>query len=260
MKAFVIILMLSLFFQSDAMASEVVDIVSRGERTRILIEETPKPWAVAILFAGGKGAMDIRDDGELGWGKGNFVIRTRHYFHENGIATVIIDAPTDHKKSLIRFRYSDEHARDIGEVIKTVRKRFGLPVWLVGTSRGTESVVSASIYLQDNKPDGLVVTSSIFIGHPKQGGRHLLDLEAEKIAQPVLIAHHSKDSCKYTPPSGAAAFAKKLTRAKSVAVKMYDDGSGVKGKECKAFHYHGFAGIERDVVSDIADWIRSQTP
>ena len=32
------------------------------------------------------------------------------------------------------------------------------------------------------------------------------------------------------------------------------------GKPCKARHYHGFNGIEDQVIADIAAWIKAPTP
>jgi len=103
------------------------------------------PMAVAVLFAGGKGAMQLSLDGAIGWGRGNFLIRSRPLFSRHGIVTAIIDAPSDHPRNLHNgFRRSPEHAADIGAVIGHLRRIYRVPVWLVGTSQGTLSVATGN--------------------------------------------------------------------------------------------------------------------
>ena len=36
-------------------------------------------------------------------------------------------------------------------------------------------------------------------------------------------------------------------------------GAGVSGNPCEAFHYHGFVGIEQEVVDLVAAWIVKPT-
>ena len=148
--------------EATAQTREIHDIVSRGERTCLLVETVSNPTAIAILFAGGKGAMKLSKGGKIGWGNGNFLIRSRPYFLERGIITAIIDAPTDHKYDLRHgFRGSAEHATDVGAAIAHLRKIFDLPVWLIGTSRGTNSVGNAAVRLCGLGADGIVLTASM---------------------------------------------------------------------------------------------------
>ena len=59
------------------LAAEVQDVKSRGETTRLLVEQGSKPWVTVVLFAGGKGAMNISEVGGIGWGERNFLVRSR---------------------------------------------------------------------------------------------------------------------------------------------------------------------------------------
>lgn len=237
---------------------EVHDIPSRGERTRVLVETVDAPIAVAVLFAGGKGAMRLSSEGDIGWGNGNFLIRSRPYFLEGGITTAIMDAPTDEKYDLRHgFRGSADHATDIGAVIAHLRARFDVPVWLVGTSRGTNSVASAAVRLGDGRPDGIVLTASMLVWNEK--GDNLLDFSLDKITGPVFVAHHEEDACFVTPPEKVPDLVSALTAAKPVKVALYA-GGGAVGNPCQAAHYHGFNGIEEDVVSDIVAWMKAPAP
>jgi pimeloyl-ACP methyl ester carboxylesterase len=175
----------------------VVDIPTRpGVTQRLLVLTPPSPKAAVILFAGGHGGLQIAPDGSLGWGKGNFLIRSRQLFVDQGMLTVVIDAPSDRQSPpyLGWFRQGPEHAADVQAVIAWVRQHSGLPVWLVGTSRGTQSVAAVATRLsRANGPDGLVLTSSI-LSDPREAPVPAMALE--KLSIPVLVVHHELDGGK----------------------------------------------------------------
>jgi len=51
----------------------------------------------------------------------------------------------------------------------------------------------------------------------------------------------------------------KLTTAGPVKALIYSGGDAF-GSPCQAAHYHGFNGIEEEVVEDIVAWMRSPAP
>ncbi len=235
---------------------EVHDVRTRGVVIRLRVETVPDPAAVAILFAGGKGAMNLAEDGAIGWGRGNFLIRSRPLLSRHGIVTAIIDAPSDHRWSLHGgFRGSAAHAADIGAVIDHLRRAYGVPVWLIGTSRGSVSVANAAGRLRESKPDGIVLSTSVMIFN--QRGSQVFEFDLDKIALPVLIVHHRDDECWVTPPGKVPALAKALERAQPLKVLLYDGGVAT-GNPCQARHHHGFNGIEDRVIADIATWIKAR--
>jgi hypothetical protein len=235
------------------LAGEVVDVTSRGEITRLLVEQGDDPWVVAVLFAGAHGVMNISAGGSIGRLGGNFLVRARRHFHNRGAITAIIDAPTDHTVDLTGFRASAEHAADVGAAIAHLRSKYALPVWLIGTSRGTNSAANAAIRLGPEGPDGIVLTTSLLRANTR--GTNVLSMELERIALPVLVVHHTQDACRYTPPGKVADLMQALTRAQPAKVLLYEGGRGIRGQACRAFHYHGYAGIEERVVADIMAWI-----
>jgi len=250
-------------------ATEVVDIESRGEITRILVED-PEPYldfnkdppevkpetiGVAVLFAGGGGVLKITEYGNVRKLSGNFLIRSANYFRENGFVTAIIDGPSDQAHSLYGFRGSSDHAEDIGAVIGHLRAKYTVPIWLVGTSRGTNSVANAAIRLNgENGPDGIVLTSSMLASNRK--GDYVLQYDLDEIRVPVVIAHHRNDSCSVTPPHNVDDMAEDLEKARHVKVLWYEGGVDV-GPACQARGHHGFAGIEKQVVDDISEAMRA---
>ncbi len=145
-----------------------------------------------ILFAGGKGKLNIDESG-IG-DEGNFLVRTRHQFANKGMVVVVVDKPTD-KGKLFHFRTTDKHVKDIKAVIEFLRKRHpGKPLWLVGTSRGTISVANMAARVQGKAgPDGIVLTSSVTKDKKKRDS--LEDIDLSSITVPTYIVHHNDDEC-----------------------------------------------------------------
>src|SRR5262249_62324919 len=89
------------------------------------------------------------------------------------------------------FRGTREHVMDLKAVIAWVRKKADVPVWLVGSSRGTQSAAYAATYLTGaDGPDGLVLTSTM-LTDTKEFAVPSLPLERLRI--PVLVVHHCRD-------------------------------------------------------------------
>ena len=63
----------------------------------MLVLTAPAPKAAAIFFTGGNGHLQNSAQGEIGQGKGNFLMRTRQLFADPGLLVVVVDAPSDHQ-------------------------------------------------------------------------------------------------------------------------------------------------------------------
>jgi hypothetical protein len=240
---------------------QLVTLDTRAGVTQKFILITPqKPVAAVILFAGGKGNLDLSgaaDRPVLGWGKGNFLVRTRHDFAAHGFAVAVVEAPSDRKaRRGMRggFRNSAEHVTDIDAVTAHLKKTVRVPVWLIGTSRGTESAAYVAIHAKEEVA-GVVFTSSMT--EDNSDGRPVTDLALDRIRVPALIVAHEDDGCRVTPPEGAERIAKGLVNAPKVEVKMFSGGDEPRSKPCNAKSAHGFLGIEQDVVAAIAAFIKS---
>ncbi|WP_245616661.1 alpha/beta hydrolase [Paraburkholderia acidipaludis] len=235
---------------------KVIDIPTRsGVTQRFLFIAPEAPKAVAILYAGGHGGLQLDQDGAFGWGKNNFLVRTRQLFVNNGIAVAVIDAPSDRQSPpyLNGFRLTREHAEDARAVIAWLRGQLHVPVWLVGTSRGTQSVAAIAIALADGGgPDGIVLTSTIL--RDDRGGEPVTGMDLSALKIPVLVVHHADDACRLCPVSDTDALMRKLTQS-SRANLMIVSGGAARGDPCEAFGHHGFNGIESDVVNAISAWV-----
>lgn len=234
----------------------VVDITTRtGVTQRMLVLAPPGPKAAVILFPGGHGGLQLSPDGSMRWGKGNFLVRSRRLFADQGLFVAVVDAPSDHQSPpfLRGFRQTPEHAADIRAVIAWVRTQAKVPVWLVGTSRGTQSAAYAAIELAGpGGPDGLVLTSTILTDRRT---RPVPAMPLERLRIPVLVVHHKQDGCKLCPYGDAPALIEKLGNAPRKQLLSFEGGED-RGDPCEAFAHHGFNGLERDVVAQIAAWVR----
>lgn len=248
------LLMLSGACMAQANA-QVLDLATRpGVTQRLLVAAPPQPKAVAVLFAGGHGGLQIADGGSLRWGDGNFLVRTRTLLASHGIVTVLIDSPSDRQRPpfLEGFRTSSEHVADIAAVISTLRKQFGLPVWLIGTSRGTQSVAYAATQLpKPDAPDGIVLTATI-LKDPRSVA--VPDMALDKLALPTLVVHHANDQCRACLPADLPRLASALGRSARFQLQMISGGISV-GNVCGAFAHHGFNGVEDQAIEAISAWM-----
>jgi hypothetical protein len=242
-----------------AQAAEIVDLPTRpGVTERLLVLPESAPAGVAVLLSGGNGHVDIASNGYIRH-EGNFLVRSRGLFAQQGFAVVVVDVPRDRSTPPYLggdFRASAEHAADLGSVIAWARGRFGKPVWLVGTSRGTQSAANAGLRLQGAQaPDGIVLTSSI-LGRSRFGDSTappLTEMDMTGLTQPVLVVHHAQDPCGVCPPEKLPELMKHLP---STAVLKMETGGVSRGGACDPWSHHGYNGIEAQVVGDIAAWIR----
>jgi hypothetical protein len=236
-------------------AQQVIDLATRpGVTQRMLVLSPPQPNAAVIMFAGGNGGLRISTDGAINALKGNFLVRTRRQFVEQGLVVALIDAPSDRQGGgfLDGFRQTGEHVADVKAAIARLRQVAPLPVWLIGTSRGTQSVAYVATELAGSDgPDGIVLTSTIL---SDKRGRAVPLMPLGKVRVPVLVVHHENDGCPLCAFSQVPSLIDKLTgspRKRLLAVS----GGKTEGDPCEAFAHHGYNGIEDDVVAQIAGWI-----
>jgi len=237
---------------------QVFDIPTRADVTqRILYLTAGKPKASLILFAGGDGGLEIAQDGRIGSLRNNFLVRSRRLFLDHGMSVVVVDAPSDRQRLALKgFREKPEHARDIKAVIAWLKQQNAAPVWLVGTSRGTQSAayIATELGVDGGGPDGLVLTSTIMTDDQ---GRAVPEMPLEKITIPVLVVHHEQDGCKHCSFDGIPGLMKKLSGAARKELITFRGGQD-RGNPCAALAYHGFNGLEQEVVGKIADWISAK--
>jgi hypothetical protein len=224
-----------------------------GVTQSIFIESpSPNPSMVVVLYSGGDGILRLDNTGATG-SRGNFVVRTAHFWVDRGYTAVLVDAPSDMQQRGMNdyFRRSEEALTDQRAIVARVRQRFpNSKIVLVSTSRGTVTVGNVLEHAPE-LADWYVLTSpeSVAIKHP---GISDLDVP-EQYRGKVLIISNKNDVC----PVANYAGGKRLASRNNVAfiTEESDEGGGDKQSDCGGHSPHGFLGIERKTLEDINDWI-----
>lgn len=173
----------------------------------------------------------------------NFLVRTRQQYVERGFTTVVIDAPSDKQSYpfLSGNRQTPEHVADVKAVIAWLREQTKIPVWLVGTSRGTQSAgfIATQLPTAEGGPDGIVLTASVV---RDQRSRAVPEMVLDSIRIPVLVAHHRDDGSRVCLFADVPPILGRLTATPRKELRVFDGGISV-GNPCEARAYHGFNGI-----------------
>jgi hypothetical protein len=212
--------------------------------------------AIAVLFPGSGGTIQLRTEGgQPKFSGGNFLVRSRAEFVKRGVIAAILDAPSDQQGGWgmgDEFRLGGDHFTDISVVVADLNRRLpGLPVFLIGTSRGSVSAAALGARFGE-RIAGVVLTASMFrqTGRKsKEPGIGLSRFDFSTIKAPILLAHHVSDQCETTPYSEAARLAEKYP-----LITVWG-GSPPQSGPCDAFSQHGFLGKESETVEQIVNWM-----
>jgi len=245
------------FVASLAHGQEIVMLQVRPGATQsyFLARAPQSPQAVAVLLPGGGGNIRLRtEDGQIKFGPNNFVVRTRAEYVNRGVIASIVDAPSDQQSGMSdEFRLGEQHYTDISAMVEDLKKRFpGVPVFLVGTSRGTVSAASLGKRM-GKAVDGVVLTSTVFL--PSSGRRSqpgLSGFDFSSIAAPLLFVHHVDDGCNVTPYYAAKRLASRYP------VVSVSGGQPPQSEPCEALSAHGYLGKENETVEAIVNWMLKQ--
>jgi len=210
--------------------------------------------ATVFLFPGGAGGFGKIENGKPG-GQ-NFLVRSTQHFLDAGFNVAIFGRPDDTPDLENAERISERHMTDVRAVLEFVQTQSALPVWIVGTSRGTVSAAATAINVRNAGIAGLVLTSSIVI-RKLPGNVPGQNLSAIRV--PVLVLHHARDACFACRPYEAPAILDGLTNAPVKKLILADGGAEPSGDACGASHWHGFIGMEKQAVDSIAGWIGNPT-
>jgi pimeloyl-ACP methyl ester carboxylesterase len=210
--------------------------------------------ASIVLLTGGAGGIGLKESVPT---SNNFLIRSRDYFAGHKFNVAVVGRPSDIRDLDYPSRISAEHVEDLRQVVGYLKKDTALPVWLVGTSRGTVSATAAAVAFGNQELAGIVLTSSV-TSTSKAGAVPQQRLDA--IGIPVLVLHHQYDACWVCRPREVPRIISGLKNAPVKKLVMVDGGGAPGGDPCEALHWHGFIGMEQEAVDIIGSWIKNPTP
>jgi pimeloyl-ACP methyl ester carboxylesterase len=153
---------------------------------------------------------------------------------------------------------SAAHSTDVAAAIAAMRQHAEVPVWLVGTSRGTISAASLAVRLGPPRiapgmapgVAGVVLTSTVWQSSA------VSQIRLEDIRVPTLIVHNRNDGC-VASPFGLAGFGLRRLSAAPAKELIAVSSSAQRSAPCDAMSPHGYLGIEQPVVQLIAAWIKA---
>ena len=248
-----------------ALAWEDVSIPTRaGVRQRVLLAKAASAGTKAvILFTGGNGTPITFPQNGGFLLSGNFLVRSSTLFAEAGFITAVVDSPSDRPEGpqggrdggmTDDFRQSSMHLTDIRAVMDFLVSEGAREVYLIGTSRGTLSVAYLATVMTHANVRGYVLTSTLAENPPA------VRSYAPRITAPVLMAHHTGDTCWVTTYDDARAIYETIpasTRKEFVSVSGGDPQ--ISPSACQALAAHGFLGKEREAVAAIVEWLNTGT-
>jgi hypothetical protein len=210
-----------------------------------------------ILMTGGNGLLQLDATGTITASTGNFLIRSADLFLRNGLNVMMADAAPAHPTGLnFVARLSVAHAAELQGFINAAISRWGKPVWVVGTSNGSISGVTAAGFQPALAGlNGVVLTSPVTQLTP--GTLPTFNLYVSRITVPAAVVWHEADPCSFSPPAGSAALFAAIPSTEKGS-RTFDKGHSVATDPCGAFSEHGFAGIEERVVARIARFIHRE--
>ena len=238
------ILIAALLTQANAIA-QVIEVASRPGNvpTKTLLVPASNAKATVLLFPGGGGVLNLRPDATTT--SRNTFVRSIDLWQQYGINAVLVDSPEELGNTRSHSRLSRDHQARIAEIATFYKNKFGHPVWLFGHSMGATSVTGYANG-QKGKPagiDGIIVAGT--------NDTALLDRD---VTLPTLAIHHRNDGCRFDPVGNSESIVRSRQKTVRTRLALMDGGTSV-GDPCGAQSFHGFLGLEKELVEVAANFI-----
>jgi hypothetical protein len=254
---------MSLLLACGATAARAADAEAVTIDTTFVVRTPPvrldrpahRARASVVLMTGGNGLLSLDADGTIINSTGNFLIRSADLFLRHGLNVMMADATPAHPSGLSQAnRLSAAHAAELQGFITAALNRWGAPVWVVGTSNGSISTVTAAGFQPAlSGLSGVILTSPVTGLAP--ANQPTFNLYALRITVPALVVWNKDDHCTFSSPAGSAALFAAIPSSRKDS-RAFAHAHSVATDPCGAFSEHGYAGIEEQVVKQIAEFIR----
>lgn len=222
-----------------------------------------------LLLIGGGGIIALDDQACQHALSRNSLVRMRPALHAAGIATALLDVPSDISggDGLAGLRVTSEHASDLGKIIADLRQRTQGAVWVVGHSRGSLSAANAAARLSGlAAPDGVVLMSAMMSGEPRGKkawtSQTVFDLPLEALKMPLLMIGHLADNC---PRSLASAMPRVIAKTQSsrsqaalISGGPIAPGRSIDLSACEVGEPHDFVEQEVVLAAGITRFVRGE--
>lgn len=230
----------------------VKDIPYPGGTERALLIAADQPKATVILFPGGDGVIKLASDGSIG-DPTNFLVRSRRHWGEQGYSVLIPDAPAG---GLMGQRQGAAYAGAVAALVSYAKETSPAPIWLVGTSQGTNGVANAASRMTHGEIAGIILTSAVTKpGKPADEKEVVFDANLATVNVPVLVVADADDACKLTPPDDQEKLAAAFTSSPRAKAIVMSGGTPAVSGPCDSKSGHGFYGVEVDAIKQMMAFI-----
>jgi hypothetical protein len=171
--------------------------------------------------------------------------------------------PSDLPDGLLQVnRDSDRHRTDIQAVINYLKKESNVPIWVVAMSNSPLSAVNIATNLKDEISGIIFVSIRTFFPTKwvihKKYPNGIFDM-ADKITVPTLIVHHKFDKCRNTSPFRVKELKEAMVNCPKVDLLYFQGGKKPLDQDCWPRSAHGFYGIDKQVIKNIAGFIKENS-
>lgn len=213
----------------------------------VYADEKPEAKANLIAVTGGRGLRDpIMTVNFLGRAKDDLVKADINYYMFPNKDSKEIATP--------EVRSSKDRMERLGNLIKEIKSRNSLPIYIAGFSRGS---IEASLASKQFDIDGVIIMSGMYnnagVKKMKLLNSHLTQNILKTTDKRLLIIHHMEDKCRSTPPYKAERFYYDVVAADKRMIRLL--GGDSTGKACGPLNYHGFEGWETDLARNVTEWM-----
>jgi len=204
-----------------------------------------------ILLVGASGVLSIVND-RLDRSF-SFQSRSRDEWWKHGIATFIVDAPSDKlgKSGMApEFRITKDHLSDLQSVISEIRKKFNGKLIVYGHSRGA---ISAALIASSNNSQ---IVGYVFSSADYNTENSYSKIFNQTYNNPVIIVQHKNDKCASSTAAKFTLLDRNINTSKKDVIWINGEIENF-GNPCGAWVPHSFFGQEAEVISRIAASIKS---
>jgi hypothetical protein len=234
---------ISIFLPAVAYA-QVFDVPYKDDSpSRTLLIPVKNAKAVVLLFTGGGGVLNLKDDGSTS--NGHTFVRSKDLWAQYEIDAVLVDTPYDLGAGMRNSRSTGDHQQRILNVVNYYKEKIKLPVWIFGHSMGTVSVTEFV--------NGVKKREKLIAGVIVAGTYRSATVDSD-VKIPVLAIHHNDDGCASTPFMTSERIIKSRSK-ESVSQFIQIEGGISEGDVCGSRAYHGFNQKESEFIKAAAQFI-----
>jgi alpha/beta superfamily hydrolase len=211
--------------------------------TRTLLMPAQKPKAVVLLFIGGPGMLNLKEDGSTN--NTHTFTRSKALWAQYDVDAVLVDTPYSLGGGKNDVRPGKDHQQRILTVVNYYKEKLKVPVWIFGHSRGSISVSEFVNGSEDRDKiiAGVIIAASISTVSIKSSAK-----------SPVLAVHHKQDGCHVTPYKVSEEIIKKRPSS-TIAKLVLVEGGITEGEACGSKAYHGFNQKEPELIKEVSQFI-----